>query len=220
MRNIVVPDCQRTVMRREQLENAIKQFIPEPSVPLITTWIQENNVHLHISHKRASKLGDYRAPQRGTTHRISVNHDLNPYDFLITLVHEFAHLGTWMKHKHAVSAHGEEWKQEYKERMQPFMQLTIFPDDIKVALRKHFINPSASCSDLHLQRVLNRYNRGTSQEITTVERIPEGGFFRLRNDGVFRKGPLQRTRYVCYEVQSKKVYYVNALAECKRVEFT
>jgi hypothetical protein len=204
-------------MHREQLEAALKRLIPEPAVPLIGNWLQEHKVHLHVSERRNTKLGDYRAPQNGGMHRISINHDLNSYDFLITLVHEFAHLTTWNKHRHRVSPHGNEWKEEYKLLIRPFMQLPIFPDDIKIALRKHFVNPSASCSDIHLQRVLNNYNTKKDTSITTVERVPMGGLFKLRNDHVFRKGMLRRTRFECIDTTDGRIYWVNALAECKIV---
>ncbi len=205
-------------MNREQLELVIKKFIPEPSVPLIASWIQEHNVHLHISQKRNTKLGDYRAPYKGSTHRISINHDLNEYDFLITLVHEFAHLGTWLKHQHSVSPHGQEWKDEYKSLIHPFMQLTIFPEDVKLALRKHFINPSASCSDIPLQRILKQYDKKNDLSITTVEKIPVGSLFKLHNDHVFRKGILRRSRYECIDTTDGRIYLVNALAECKIIQ--
>ena len=204
-------------MNRGELEEVIKRFIPDPAVPLIATWIQEHNVHLHISHKRNTKLGDYRAPFKGSTHRISINHDLNQYDFLITLVHEFAHLSTWVKHNNRVSPHGNEWKEEYKLLIQPFMQLPIFPEDVKIALRKHFINPSASCSDIQLQRILKLYDKRNDEAITTVEKIPAGALFKLRNDHVFKKGMLRRTRFECVDTTDGRVYLVNALAECKRV---
>jgi SprT protein len=206
-------------MKREVLENALKRFIPEPAVPLIATWIQEYNVHLHISHKRSSKLGDYMHPYQGKGHRISVNHDLNNYDFLVTLVHEFAHLTTWNKFKSAVQPHGSEWKTEYKVLMQPFIQLPVFPDDVKLALKKHFINPGASsCSDLTLQRVLNRYDKKKNDALLRVEQIPTGGKFRLLNDHVFQKGKLIRTRFECKDLETGRTYFVSALAECVIVD--
>ena len=205
-------------MKREDLETELKIFIPELSVPLIASWIQEHNVHLHISHKRNTKLGDYRAPYRGSNHRISINHNLNHFDFLITLVHEFAHLTNWVKHQHRVAPHGPEWKQEYKLLIQPFMQLPIFPEDVKVALRKHFINPSASCSDLHLARVLKHYDDKKDAGIITVERIPMGAYFKLRNDHIFKKGALRRTRFECLDTTNGKTFLVSALAECKLIE--
>ncbi len=205
-------------MIREQLETVLKEYIPELSVPLIASWIQEHRLHLHISNRRSTKLGDYRAPANGNTHRISVNHNLNPFDFLITLIHEFAHLTNWVKNKHHVAPHGNEWKEEYKRLIQPFLQLPIFPDDVKLALRKHFINPSASCSDLHLQRVLKTYDTRKDLSITTVERIPMGAYFKLRNDHVFKKGVLRRTRFECVDITNGKIYLVSAMAECKRIE--
>lgn len=126
-------------------------------------------------------------------------------------------MSNWVKNKHAVAPHGAEWKQEYKQLIQPFMQLPIFPDDVKVALRKHFVNPSASCSDIHLQRVLKVYDKRNDLSITTVERIPMGANFKLRNDHIFKKGPLRRTRYECIDITNGRVYLVSALAECKLV---
>lgn len=203
-------------MKREDLENAIKKFIPEPAVPLIAQWIQEHNVHLHISHSRRSKLGDYMHPYQGKGHRISINYNLNAFDFLITLVHEFAHLTTWNQYQHKVSPHGAEWKEEYRKLMQPFMHLPIFPDDVLLALRRHFINPGASsCSDLHLQRVLQRYDRKKDDTITTVERVPAGAMFKLRNDHTFIKGPLRRTRFECKSIVNNRTYLISAIAECK-----
>jgi len=202
-------------MYRDQLESVLKRLIPDPAVPLIASWIQEHRVHLHISERRNTKLGDYRAPSGGGSHKITINHDLNTYDFLITLVHEFAHLTTWTKFRHKVAPHGNEWKDEYKTLIRPFMQLPIFPDDIKVALKKHFVNPSASCSDIHLQRVLKNYDAKRDPSITTVERIPMGAKFKLRNDHIFRKGPLRRTRFECISLYDGNTYYINAITECK-----
>lgn len=73
-------------MHRDQLESAIKQFLPEPSVPLIPHGFR-NIMFIYISAISVTqRLGDYRAPFQGSTHRISINHDLNEFDFLITLV--------------------------------------------------------------------------------------------------------------------------------------
>ena len=68
--------------------------MPEEAAPIISNWINDTGCLFKISRSRSSKLGDYRAPFRGSPHRISVNHDLNPYSFLITTIHEFAHLQT------------------------------------------------------------------------------------------------------------------------------
>ena len=39
-------------------------------------------------------------------HRISVNGNLNKYSFLITLIHELAHLLTFTQYKNRVDPHG------------------------------------------------------------------------------------------------------------------
>src|SRR5574337_89035 len=70
----------------------LKKYIPEPAVPLIAEWIYHFNFKLKIKKARLSRFGDYMPPMNGKNHVITVNNDLNPYAFLLTLVHEIAHL--------------------------------------------------------------------------------------------------------------------------------
>jgi hypothetical protein len=112
--------------------------------------------------------------------RISVNHDLNSYSFLITTIHEFAHLQTWNKHQHRVKPHGTEWKNNFKELMEPFLKLNIFPIDISSAIHRYMENPAASsCTDLHLFRTLKSYDTVKTSALT-VESLEDGHFFKLK----------------------------------------
>ena len=72
-------------------------------------------------------MGDYRPPYAGQGHRISINYDLNSYSFLVTTVHEFAHLLTWNEHKRKAKPHGAEWKANFKRMMRPFFEKEVFP---------------------------------------------------------------------------------------------
>jgi hypothetical protein len=63
--------------------------------------------------------------------------------------------------------------------------------------------------------VLKHYDKKKDSSITTVERIPMGALFKLRNDHIFRKGMLRRTRFECTDTTDGRIYLVNALAECK-----
>lgn len=205
-------------MKRENLLLILAKVIPEEAAPLIADWIQFHNIHLHISEHRNSKLGDYTPPHRGKTHKITINHNLNKYEFLITLVHEIAHLTTWNKFQNKVNPHGKEWKQEFTQLIRPFQQLLIFPDDLKHALHEYFINPAASsCSDEALSRALRRYDK-RKEHVITVEQVPMGAIFRLRNGMEFRKGELLRKRYRCMEINKKAVYLVSGLADCVLIE--
>lgn len=194
----------------------LDRYLPPNVAPIITQWIDVYNCDFTISKSRNTKLGDYRPPQRGNPHRISVNHDLNPFAFLITSVHEFAHLKAWNIHKNKIKPHGTEWKNIFKSMMLPFIEQNIFPNDITQALESYLKNPAASgCTDLNLYRTLRRYNVVPSHPVpfTTLENIPEGSFFKIRNGKKFKKLERVRKRFKCLELDSKRLYLVSPIAE-------
>jgi len=189
----------------------LDKYIPGNSVDLIFDWLQKYNIHLKVSRKRSSKLGDYRPPQKGKGHQITVNHDLNPYSFLITLVHEIAHRIVWEKYHNRVRAHGKDWKTTYRELMQPFMEMDLFPEDIHHALESYLAKSYASSgSDLQLSRTLQKYD---DDQGITLESLEEGVVFILPNGRTFKKGALVRKRYRCISLDNKRIYLVNALVK-------
>src|SRR5690242_11741936 len=104
----------------EQLSKTIRPFVPEEATGIVARWIDDYKIALTITPSRKSVFGDYRWPQQGKGHRISINGDLNQYAFLITFVHEMAHLTSWEKYRNTVSSHGKEWKIEFKILMDEF----------------------------------------------------------------------------------------------------
>ena len=68
----------------------LKRYIPEASAAPILHYLNVYKVHLTITRERRSVLGDYRHATHYKNHRISINGNLNPYSFLITLIHEMA----------------------------------------------------------------------------------------------------------------------------------
>lgn len=190
----------------------LRKYLPEKAAPLVATWIDHLQVELKINRPRESVLGDYRHPHGQNGHRISINNDLNPYAFLITLVHEFAHLIAWNKFRNQVRPHGNEWKQEFKRLMQPFFDRDIFPEKIKRAVITYLRNPGASsCTDVNLLRVLKEYD--VVQHTVFVSAIPHGGFFSLKNGRKFQKLQLIRKRYHCKEIPSGKIYLFSPVVE-------
>lgn len=187
--------------------------MPEEAAPIISKWINHTHCLFKISRSRSTKLGDYRAPYRGSPHRISVNHDLNSYSFLITTIHEFAHLQTWNKYQHRVKPHGAEWKNNFKELMRPFLELNIFPTDVSQAIHRYMENQAASsCTDLHLFRTLKLYDTVKSSALT-VESLEDGHFFKLKNGRSFQRIEKIRKRYKCMELTSKRMYLFHPIAE-------
>jgi len=198
----------------------LEKYLPAEAAPLIARWIDYFKCEFKISRNRNSKFGDYRSPYGGKGHRISVNYDLNPYAFLVTTVHEFAHLHTWNEHKQNAKPHGTEWKNNFKKMMQPFFEKEIFPPDIKKAIVSYLDNPAASsCSDLNLYRSLRKYDPPKESEaILTVEKIPLKALFKLKDGRVFRKDEKLRKRFKCTEVATRRVYLFSPVAEVELIE--
>jgi hypothetical protein len=198
----------------------LEKYLPAEAAPLIARWIDYFKCEFKISRNRNSKFGDYRSPYGGKGHRISVNYDLNPYAFLVTTVHEFAHLHTWNEHKQKAKPHGTEWKNNFKKMMQPFFEKEIFPADVKKAIVNYLDNPAASsCSDLNLYRSLRKYDPPKESEaILTVEKIPLKALFKLKDGRVFRKDEKLRKRFKCTEVATRRIYLFSPVAEVELIE--
>lgn len=191
----------------------LSHYLPAQAAPIISKWIDYFQCEFTISKARETKLGDYRHPFKHQGHKISVNNNLNRYAFLVTTVHEFAHLLTWNEHKNKVKPHGIEWKSNFKRMMAPFYDLNIFPDDLHQSITAYLNNPGASsCTDLQLARSLKKYDIVNNNTIT-VERIKEGQVFMLKDGRKFEKGQKIRKRIKCLCLDNQKLYLFNPLAE-------
>lgn len=188
----------------------LARFAPEEFVSYITNLILSAKVKFKIVPGRKTKLGDFRVSNFNSKPTITVNGDLNSYSFLITALHELAHLNTFRKYGNLVQAHGLEWKNAYRELLEPVLTSKLLPIDIEKALWKSFIKTKASsCSDLTLSRVLMKYD--SKNDTLHLENLPKNSTFAL-NGKFFLKGNLRRTRYECIEVSSRKRFLVHALA--------
>lgn len=202
----------------ETLSNQIRPFLPDDAVDIVVKWIVDHKIQLTITNRRNSILGDYRRPHDGKGHRISVNGDLNRYSFLVTFVHEVAHLSAWTKYFGKVSPHGKEWKTEFKLLMEEFAGRKIFPADVTVALKKYLINPAAThCDDPELIKILNRYNKKPALHL---QDLGHNDLFIWTNGKIFRKGEKIRKRYKCYEVSTNHLYLFSPTAEVKKANIS
>ncbi|MDX2362158.1 MAG: sprT domain-containing protein [Crocinitomicaceae bacterium] len=165
---------------------------------------------------RKTKLGDFRAGRYGEKHQITINGNLNKFSFLITTVHEFAHLITFNDFGPRVKAHGPEWKKIYSDLLLPYVESGLLPKDIEDNLMNSLINVKASsCSDINLQRVLIKYDKPTNGTVP-LEALEKNSTFAL-NGRQFTKGILRRTRFLCTEEKTNKQYLVNALAQVTHI---
>lgn len=192
--------------------NVLAQYMPAPAAPIIAKWIDYFQCEFKISKSRNTKLGDYRHPFKEKGHKISVNNNLNPYAFLVTTVHEFAHLLTYNEHKSKVKPHGTEWKINFKKMMQPFFEIEVFPQDVQQSIINYLNNPAASsCTDLSLARALKKYDE--QLHTNRVEELPLNTVFTLKDGRKFKKGEKIRKRYKCISLDNGNIYLFNPLAE-------
>ena len=186
-------------------------YIPEKSVLPVLDFLNTSNVQLKITKSRSTKLGDYRPPIQTKFHKISVNHDLNKYNFLITLIHEFAHLKVWEEYKRKAKPHGGEWKQKFRELMEPYLNESVFPKDILNVLYRFLKNPTSSSIDTELTKKLREYDNG--KEYFTLEELPDDSLFKIYNGIIFKKLERIRKRYKCKRMDNNRIYLISPIME-------
>jgi hypothetical protein len=155
----------------------------------------------------------------GANHKISVNGNLNQYEFLITLLHELGHLLCYEQYKNRVDAHGKEWKYLYGALLADFIKLDIFPVDIKKSLKKTVLNPAATANgETALLLVLRRYDKAKKEGMAFVAHIPDGALFETEKGKRFQKIKKRRIRIECVELSTGHVYSFSGLTEVRVVQ--
>lgn len=198
------------------MDRTLKKYLPERAVTPCLQLIQKTGVHLKITNHRVTRHGDYRRLPNGL-HQITVNATLNPYRFLITLIHEIAHLVAFEKYGRRIKPHGLEWKLTFQYLMLPFIRPEIFPSKLLPILAKHFKNPKASSdTDAHLSLALKQFDIGHADK-TYIFQLPLGSIFRIYNGKLFKKGNKRVKRYECVEIDTGKVYLFQPNAEVELI---
>ncbi len=195
----------------------LQDYLPPGTYEPVLSYLRQYKVHLTVARERKSILGDYRHRTHHVNHRISVNGNLNPYSFLITLLHELAHLLTFEQFGSHVLSHGREWKATYSGMLAQFLQHKVLPADIETELVRSLQNPAAtSCAEDGLLRVLRRYDARESHH-RLVEELATNELFRTNDGKIFKKVGKLRKRFKCIEVKTGKVYLFSPVYEVESV---
>lgn len=199
------------------MDEVLKKYVPERTVVSCLELIKANRVHLKIVNERVTRHGDYRKRNDGK-HQITVNASLNQYRFLITLIHEIAHLVAFEKYGRQIKPHGTEWKKTFQYLMLPFIRPEVFPSKLLPLLARHFKNPKASSStDAQLSIALKQFDEQKSDK-TYVFELPLGSVFRIYNGRLFKKGNKRTKRYECVEVKTGRMYLFQPNAEVEVIQ--
>lgn len=203
----------------DQLKKIFESHIPAASIPYCIELWQKAPFSFKVQKPRTSKLGDFRYRNDRKIQTITINSDLNPFQFLLTYIHEVAHLHTFEKFGSSLSPHGNEWKKEFQNLMWPLLNNSVFPNDILIPLRHHMKSPAASSSrDLFLVKEMSKYDsqiESISDQIFLSDLLPGKEF--LLSGRKFKKGETRRTRVLCEEVDSGRKFLVSRLAKVKPV---
>ncbi|VXB18680.1 SprT-like domain-containing protein [Maribacter litoralis] len=199
------------------MQQTLAKYLPELAVSPCFELIKDSQVHLKIVNERVTRHGDYRRRKDGK-HQITVNASLNKYRFLITLIHEIAHLIAFEKYGRNIKPHGVEWKKTFQYLMLPFIRPEIFPSQLLPLLANHFKNPKASSStDARLSIALKQFDEQQSDKSYVYE-LPIGCVFRIYNGKLFKKGNKRTKRYECIEVSSGRVFLFQPNAEVELIK--
>jgi SprT protein len=197
-------------MSKTVFENTILRYVPEATVRYCSELWLLYKFRFIIKKKRSSKLGDYTYNRLLQQHTITVNGDLNPYAFLITYLHEVAHLITGVRYGFRVKPHGEEWKASFKEVLYPVLKDDVFPPNVIPPLYDYISNPKAtSCSDVDLLKALGEHDK---HKLAFLSDVKTGETF-LFNKKIYRKENVMRTRAICTELSSARKYYIPQAAQ-------
>ncbi|MFA6786966.1 MAG: SprT-like domain-containing protein [Bacteroidales bacterium] len=198
----------------EQYKNLLKRYIPAASVDHVFDYIIKNKIFLRINQKRLTKLGDYRPPNNTKPARISINYDLNNFEFLIILIHEMAHHEAFTLYGHGHKPHGQEWKDCYSDLMKVYLNEEVFPKDILQALEAYLFTYNLSPgSEAALKKVLRTYDPPSNTTVVELYSLPAGAHFSIPNGRTFQKLEKRRTRYVCLCMRTKRKYLVHGMTQ-------
>lgn len=190
-----------------------QKFVPPAAAEYCNTIYETQQFEFKIKKARLTKLGDFRYNPKTQKHTITINNNLNPYNFLVTYLHEIAHLHAFRDYGQTIMPHGEEWKEVFKEVSKPTLKTDVFPKEVLTTLNNYFKNPKASsCSDPVLYQVLRKYD---NQDGTVfLKSLKNGQKFEF-NNRAFIKLETKRTRSLCKEMKSGRKYMISELAQVK-----
>ncbi|MCU0339663.1 MAG: sprT domain-containing protein [Spirosomaceae bacterium] len=207
---------------RIAMQHILQRHVPVAAFGYCQSLWDKYQFDFVVTRPRRSKFGDFRA-QPPLREKITVNGNLNPYNFLITYLHEIAHLEVYRGYKRKQPAHGAAWKKHFQQLLVPVMNESTFPATVLQPLLNYARDPKYStAADAALMTALRAFDpafvsNNPQSDLVEVSALAEGDVFKL-NQKVFVRGTLRRTRVVCTEKRTQRLYTVAAHALVEKLE--
>lgn len=203
-------------MENKDDKSFYKNLIPytgEQSAVFIEDLTEGLFFHLKITRARDSKYGDYCPSYKGRKQRITINGNLDKYSFLITFLHELAHLLVNERLEPGFLPHGKEWKSTFRQLLHLALDKNLFPANVAEIVRRQYIignNFTHTSRALVQNEILRSYNKQPPLRLASV---PLKGKVSLKNGMNVVKLKQNRTRSLCKCLNDNKMYYVSNVAE-------
>lgn len=189
--------------------NNFHKYIPKNAINGVQSLIEKHKINLKIVNQRLTKHGDFRQLPNGEF-QITINNNLNPFQFLLTLIHEIAHHTTFEKYGR-IRPHGKEWKQQFQYLMLPFLNPSIFPNQMLTPLANYLKSPKASTdSDVRLSLALKGNTAENGKNF--VFELPTNCTFVFKNK-MYIRGKKRKTRIECLQLTTNRMYLFNQNTE-------
>ena len=210
-------------MIREAHIKTLTKYLPAESLQTVCDMIPRYGIHLEITRTRASRHGDFRYDHTCGKYYITVNGSLSPYAFLLTFIHEVAHLVVHKEKGNVEKPHSQVWKDTFRRLMMSLPLSEIYPDDILVPLLSYLKNP-LSTADRHnsLSKALKSYDSYGNKiemmdDMSYIENLSTGDEFIFREKR-YTLGTKRRRLYLCILAGDGRQYLFSPLAQVKKIK--
>lgn len=194
----------------------LRSYVPAPAADYCIDLWRLYDFTLKIKGDRKTKLGDFRVVKATGQVTITVNGTLNPEAFLITYLHELAHLLAWRQHRSGIKPHGPEWQAQFQLLMQPVLTAEVFPAVVLKPLRAYMQRPSASTASCQPLWIALRSLDEVPQHVVLLAQVPDGSTFRFGQTN-YLKVEKRRTRALCQNLENGRRYLISTAAQVERV---
>lgn len=190
------PGCEPVEKQHEEFKKNIdprEKYFPGKTGSRMLEWLREKKCTLEVVKDRKTLNGDYSPADR----KIKINEGLVGFRFLITFLHEFAHVNATdegIEDSHTdCSSHGRLWKNYFSKLLiNECNKYDTFPEELLPHVYKYAQDITAT-TPLFLTNAIKQYEN-PDKKFTSLRDIPEGAKFLIPNkEEVYVKGPKLRT---------------------------